>query len=224
MAVKVKMPGTRVVSREGVNATQAFFERAGCIFQEVAQQNDFGKDAYIDIAEGDVVTHLCVAVQIKAGESFRTASGDYFVPVQNHAANWRRSTVPVFGLVYDPSDRVLRWADLTGYLRANPQQEGGTIPIFRDAILNESTLRNEFSAAVAEYAALGGGGVALNLLSASDSLQADAVFDAWALGRHHARYLLVLRRLILELRPSATRRAIAALSHGIEGSGLVSKH
>ena len=28
-----------------------FFERHGCVFQEVAQQNDFGKDAYVDIGD-----------------------------------------------------------------------------------------------------------------------------------------------------------------------------
>jgi hypothetical protein len=43
----VKNPPERITAREGINAAQTFFERHGCVFQEVAQQNDFGKDAYV---------------------------------------------------------------------------------------------------------------------------------------------------------------------------------
>ena len=200
------------MSRNGVNAAQAFFERHGCVFQEVDQQNDFGKDSYIDIAREGVITHLCAALQIKSGESFRTAHGDYFIPVEKHADSWRRSTVPVFGLVYDPSDQLLRWVDITGYLRAHPHQEGGNIQVSRNAVLSEASLHGEFGHAVSAYGASNGTTIALNLLSGGDS-QTEAVFDAWALGRRDARYLLLLRRLILELQPPATRRAIGALSH-----------
>lgn len=85
-----KIPATRTVAREGVNAAQTSFGRYGCVFQEVAQQNDFGKDAYVDIAGERTVTHLCVALQIKSGESFKTARGDYPIPVEKHAESWRR--------------------------------------------------------------------------------------------------------------------------------------
>jgi hypothetical protein len=50
------------------------------------------------------------------------------VPVENHSEIWRRSTVPVFGIVYDPDDSQIRWVDLTGYLRAHPEQSGGEHP------------------------------------------------------------------------------------------------
>ena len=212
MKLSPTIPLTRTRSREGVNAARALFEAAGCIFQEVAQQNDFGKDAYVDLTESGIVTPFCVAVQIKAGESFRLERGNYFIPVDAHAENWRRSTVPVFGLVYDPSDCLLRWTDLTAYLQEHPRQEGGRIPVPADAVLNEESLGGKFATAVSKYASVGGGGIALQLLSSSE-LQAAAVFDAWALGRHDARYLILLRRLILDLQPEATRRAIVALSH-----------
>lgn len=52
----------------------------------------------------------------------------------------------------------------------------------------------------------------MTLLSSGD-VQTDAVLDAWALGRHDARYLILLRRLILDLNSNATRAAIFALSH-----------
>ncbi|HEX7190199.1 MAG TPA: hypothetical protein VF381_01400, partial [Thermoanaerobaculia bacterium] len=57
------------------------------------------------------------------------------------------------------------------------------------------------------------GEIALHLLSPNDALQDSAVFDAWALGRRDARYLLILRRLLLELRPRALGRAIVLLSY-----------
>jgi hypothetical protein len=43
-----------------------------------------------------------------------TGEGDYFIPVDDHADDWRNSTVPVFGLVYDPDDHQIRWIDITG--------------------------------------------------------------------------------------------------------------
>ena len=207
-----KIPVTRTAAREGINAAQTFFDRHGCVFQEVAQQNDFGKDAYLDIGQDGTVTHLCVALQIKSGESFRTSRGDYFIPVEKHAESWRRSTVPIFGLVFDPSDQLIRWVDITAYLRTHPNQESGTIPVARDSVLNEASLEKDFVRAVSLYEANEGAGIALSLL-ADEATQMEAVFDAWALGRRDARYLILLRRLILQLQVPATRRAIEALAH-----------
>jgi hypothetical protein len=218
----VKTPTTRTMAREGVNAAQTFFEREGCVFQCVDQGNDFGKDAYIDVVQGREVTHLCVAVQIKSGSSYRTPGGDYVVPVEGHASNWRRSTVPVFGIVYDPEDAGLRWGDLTGYLRANPQHEGGVVPIPRRATLTPSSLRGDFSATVSRYTMSNDGVPAVTLLSPSEVLQASAVWDTWALGRHDARHLIILRRVLLDLRPAALRHAIVLLSHATPHPDILS--
>jgi hypothetical protein len=163
----------RVRSREGVNAVQAFLERHGCIFQEVAEQNDFGKDGYVDLGDRGSVTFLCAALQIKSGTSYRTAKQDYFIPIGDHANNWRQSTVPIFGLVYDPEDRQIRWTDITGYLRANPGQQSGAIPVPGEIILDEVSLQTTFKAALTRYASGGFGGIMLNLLS-SPGLQTEA--------------------------------------------------
>ena len=169
------------------------------MFQEVAQQNDFGKDAYVDIGEGGAVTFLCAALQVKSGTSYRIADGDYFIPVDGHAHNWRYSTVPIFGLVYDPNDALMRWVDVTGHLRANPGQQTGKIPVSREAILTEESLRGAFTSALAVYAGRFGA-IATSLLAAGE-LQTDAVYDAWALGRSDAKYLLIIRRFILDYEP-----------------------
>lgn len=203
----------RVTSREGINALQNFLEKNRCVFQEVAQQNDFGKDAYVDLGHSDgVITYLCAALQVKSGESYRSSGGDYFIPLDEHAETWRFSTVPVFGVVFDPSDKRIRWIDLTGYLRQYPDLVHGRVPVSRDSILDESSLHGEFRAALASYSASGLGSLTFNLLCPG-SRQLDGVSDAFALGRFDSRYLLILRRLLLDLRDKALVLAIVRLSY-----------
>lgn len=182
-----------------------------CKFQEIDLRNDFGKDVYVDVATNGVVSYLCVALQIKSGTSYRTAKGEYFIPVGKHAESWRLHTIPVFGIVYDPDDTLMRWVDITGYLRAHPRQEGGNIPVSRDTVLTVASLAGEFRDALVSYVGQFGS-IALNLLLAGD-LQMDALYDAWALGRFDAKYLLIVRRLIMDLQPEPLRRAIFFLSH-----------
>jgi len=201
-----------ITSREGVNAAHSFFEHHGCTFQEIDQQQDIGKDAYVDLADHRGITPLCVALQIKAGSSYRTSNGDYAIPVDGHADLWRRSTIPVFGIVHDPDDGLLRWVDLTGYLRAHPDQEGGSVPVSGRHTLNAMTLPGSFINAARAYVTRGTTDLVLNLLSA-DPLQTAAVYDAWALSRSEPKYLLLLRRFIMDLAPEALRRTIWLLSH-----------
>jgi len=207
-----KLSTASITARDGVNAVRTFLEHHGCVFQEVAQQNDFGKDGYLDFGEKGIVTFLCAALQIKSGPSYRTAKGDYSIPVETHADTWRKSTVPVFGLVYDPDDALIRWVDLTGYLRAHPDQIDRSVPVSGRHVLDEMSLRGAFKSALNVYASRGSGGLSLNLLS-PDPFQTDAVYDAWALSRSDAKYLLILRRFVMDLEPKALRRAISLLSH-----------
>lgn len=208
----VQHSSSRITSRDGVNTARLFFERHACRFQEIDQQQDVGKDVYVDLADKAGITPLCVALQIKSGVSYRTGKGDHMVPVEHHADLWRRSTVPVFGIVYDPDDSQLRWVDLTGYLRAHPDQEGGNVPVSGRQTLDELTLRGAFTNAVRAYGARGTTDLVLNLLS-PDPFQMGAMYDAWALSRSDAKYLLLLRRFLMDLHPEATRRSIWLLSH-----------
>ena len=201
----------QVTADDGVNAARTFFMHNRCKFQEVDLRNDIGKDVYVDVATNGVVSYLCVALQIKSGVSYRTAKGDYFIPVGSHAESWRLHTIPVFGIVYDPEDTLMRWVDITGYLRAHPRQESGTIPVSCDSVLTVTSLAAEFRDAIIPYVGQFGT-IALNLLLAGD-LQMDALYDAWALGRFDPKYLLIVRRLIMDLQPETLRRAIFFLSH-----------
>ena len=44
-----QIPPNRKTERAGANAVQALFDKCGYVFQPVALDNDFGKDAYVDL-------------------------------------------------------------------------------------------------------------------------------------------------------------------------------
>lgn len=153
----------------------------------------------------------CVALQVKSGVSYRRHNS-YAIPVGHHADSWRESTVPVFGVAFDPEIDALHWADLTGYLREHPDLCSGSVPVPKHQVLNAKGFP-QFCEAVAVYRQARTGSLVLNLLSASSVRQAEALNDAWAMGRRDARYLIVFRRLLLDLPRQATRWCIWRLSH-----------
>lgn len=203
---------TRATSRAGVRECAAYFEDRDCVFQEIGQQNDFGKDAYVDLPlDGGTEGH-CVALQIKAGPSYRRGDGSLFVPIDQHATTWRESTVPVFGVVFDPELRQLGWVDLTGYLRQNPNVMSGRISVPAAQLLTETSFA-AFCLAVAGYGQSPTQTLSLDLLSNDPVRQSQALHDAWALSRHDVRYFLLCRRVLVELPPVQTRWLIWRLSH-----------
>jgi hypothetical protein len=210
-----KLRANRVAERAAVAATMAFFEANHCVFQEVSGANDYGKDAYVDLTFGDQVTGLCAALQIKGGESYRRAGGGYAVPLDDdHAEVWRTSTVPIFGIVHDPSDGKLRWCNVSEFLNS---PEGGrlprSVPVEASALLNEAALHREFAAAVERARVLKADHALLQVLSESEQVSLWAIRDCLALGRADARVLIGLRYLVRALSPRALHNAIIVLSH-----------
>lgn len=205
----------RIPERAAVNAARTFFEGKGCIFQEVSGDNDYGKDAYVDLTFGGRVTGLCVALQIKGGESYRRKSGGYLIPLDaDHAEVWRSSTVPIFGIVHDPSDGKLRWCNISEFLNsAEGERLPGSIPLESSALLTEASLHREFTAAVDRARVLKGDQVLLQVISESERINLSAVRDCLALGRADARVLIGLRYLVRALSPGALHNAIVVLSH-----------
>lgn len=93
-----------------------------------------------------------------------------------------------------------------------PSSRGGNIPVSGRHTLDHLSLRGAFTNAVRAYVARGAGDLTLNLLS-PDPFQTGAVYDAWALSRSDPKYLLIMRRFIMDLLPESLRRAIWLLSH-----------
>lgn len=202
-----KLRANRIPERAAVNAARTFFEANGCVFQEVSGDNDYGKDAYVDLTFNGQVTGLCAALQIKGANSYRQTGGSYLIPLDDdHAELWRSSTVPVFGIVHDPLDGKLRWCNISEFL--NSLEGGrllGSIPVAASALLDEAALHREFAAAVERARVLTADHALLQVLSESESVSLWAIRDCLALGRADARVLIGFA--LLPARPVSARVA-----------------
>ncbi len=61
----VQTGSSRTTGRDGVNLARFVFEHHGCRFQEIDQQQDIGRDAFVDVADNAGIMSLCVMLQIK---------------------------------------------------------------------------------------------------------------------------------------------------------------
>jgi hypothetical protein len=62
---------SRRIGRRGVNKAQAFFEENNMIFQEVHQENDNGRDAFLALSWSGPDAGLIVWLQIKGGAKYK---------------------------------------------------------------------------------------------------------------------------------------------------------
>ncbi len=210
----MKIQKNRKVEREAVNAAREFFESNNCFFQEVNLQNDYGKDAYIDLVEGEDLTGLCIAVQIKGGVSYRR-SGGYGIPLdKDHARVWRQSSIPVAGLVYDPDDQKLRWCNITSFLEHVDRSLPSYIPVDSKDVLCLESLRGKFRSCFHSCHAQRVIGPALLRLTAdNESERCTALLDCFALGRSDLRVLILIRHLLGVFKGEDLRVAIYVLAH-----------
>jgi hypothetical protein len=208
----MKLRRNRIIEREAVNATRAFFEACGCIFQEIDTGNDYGKDAYVDLTDAENITGLCIALQIKGGDKYRRADG-YAIPVDEHTELWRTSSVPIAGIVYDPSDGQLRWCNITEYLHANSSNEVKLVPVEKHKTLSPEILHREFTQSFQNVSKRFIDDPLLQLCSPSQETQIASLYDCFALGRNDARVFIALRYFLRVLSDDSLRLAIRILSH-----------
>ncbi len=123
-----------------MNAVRGLLEAGGLVVDE--PNVDFGIDAVVHLpgsAEG--LEGRVVALQIKSGRSYRRRLGYGIRCNPNRLALWRRSSFWFFGFVYDPTDQLLRWTDLTGWaLRLGSSTAVSHCPVPGDRVLTASTL------------------------------------------------------------------------------------
>lgn len=196
-----------VIGQQGVNAFQRRCLELSWIFQETSQQSDFGKDGYLDFAPRSVVTGPCIAVQIKGGRSMKRGGGYTLKVSKSQRRFWEMSTVPVFGIVWDPDEDALFWCDISGKLRTDGLEAKLFAPNTQE--LNTAEGANAFL----EYAIAStiAGPIALALASEDKFLQIAAVEDTLAWGRQDPRYFILLRRVMFGLHPHALDHAIYVL-------------
>lgn len=101
------------------------------------------------------------------------------------------STIPVFGIIWEPLDDSLYWLDLTTMLRAEGVHARLQVPIAQrlDPADVEALLE-------AMWRSTTGTPIAAALGSDDEELQESAVYDCWGLGRRDPRYLVLLRRVM----------------------------
>jgi hypothetical protein len=203
----------RNTEREGVNAARTFFERCGCVFVEIGLENDYGKDAHVDLGNDVSVTSICAGVQIKSGVSYRH-NGDYRIPLSSADLEyWKESTVPMIGIVYDPDDGLLRWVNITQYLCASNVSPGSYIPVDGKAILSLTSLRGEFTASVKNTMVGFRRHPLAQLCDRSAANQYHGILDCFTLGRADPRLFVGLRHMLFQLEPSVLQTGISALAH-----------
>lgn len=117
-----KKPKKSATEREGVNFVCSVVEHANCIFQEIERHNDFGNDAILELVEDENVRGICLALQIKSGKSYCTTDSCTIPSDRDHFEYWYKHTLPVIGIVYDPSEERAYWTNITSYLRSRRHQ------------------------------------------------------------------------------------------------------
>ena len=192
--------------RLAVNAFTKFCLDQGWVFTETPEQNDFGKDGYLDFAYQGHLTGQCIAVQIKGGHSYKSGDGFCIPADRRHRTLWMNSSVPVFGVVWDP-DGGLYWVDITSTLRSSGIATTLEVPAANriDGGGLDSFLEAMWRATVEPW-------IAVALGSDDAELQEMAAFDCLGLGRKDSRYLVLLRRVMFGLQPPALDRAIHVLN------------
>ncbi len=193
-----------------VRAVRGVFEDGGHIYQPVDGSNDVGKDAYVDLVDGTDVTGEMIALQVKGGVSYRRGRS-YAVPCS--AADrelWQTSSVPVFGVVHDPETDKLHWTNLTAWARSlAPGSSASAAPVDATWALDARGLPH-FVNQARSFLRAAGPPALLDLASSDPLRQRSAVYDAFALARHDARPLLLVRAA---LRYLTDRRALAPAIH-----------
>ncbi|AOW83884.1 MULTISPECIES: DUF4365 domain-containing protein [Gammaproteobacteria] len=140
-----------VVSKIGVNYTRCIIEGAGCLFQQIDQENDLGVDAICELvnADGHPENHL-FALQIKSGDSyFNETSTSCSFSIGTHREYWAKYKVPVYAIVYVPKLSTAYWVDVKQFLKNNPDTSTVSFSINRANQFDEEKFLAYFKPMVA---------------------------------------------------------------------------
>jgi hypothetical protein len=147
-----------------------------------------------------------VAIQVKSGTSYKRHGGYAITATAADVVLWAASTVPVFGLVHDPSEGRICWTNLTAWARTQRIGSGGTAVVSSIWSLSAQTLP-QFVREARDFMSATGPPALVGLADRNPDVQLAAVFDAFALGRRDARALLLLRASLRYLRDRQPLRA-----------------
>ena len=136
--------GTDAIAKEGVGYCRMVVESNNCIFHEVAGQNDFGTDAFVELVDGTNVRGITVALQIKSGMSYRKGA-NYAIPCNESTVNyWKSHSLKIIGVVYDPEKRDAVWIDISRYIKSRPATRAVKISRKDVALFDKQHFRDFF--------------------------------------------------------------------------------
>lgn len=202
------VPDTWVQAEEAVNRFDAFCISRKWPFIAAPANRDFGKDGYVDVSDGGHITGESFFVQVKGGRSY-AAAGGYRIPVEGHLDLWRDSPAAVIGIVRDPGDDRLRWVNLTSALREDPNLP--SVLVSEDAVLDDEFQVAQLRASVRATTVVHQSPIGIGSPATRD--QAQAVWEAFALGHRDPAPLIAVRRAMFAFDRAAKIEAVYALSH-----------
>src|SRR5689334_14627193 len=92
---------TRGRGKAGMRATEQVLEAANHVVQRVETENDFGRDAFVELVADGELTGKVIGLQVKSGASY-FHGGRWVIPGDvSDFTLWRESSVPMFGIVHD---------------------------------------------------------------------------------------------------------------------------
>jgi hypothetical protein len=111
----------QTTGRAGVLFVHEIVNSCQSLFHEIHQEDDLGLDAYVEFCDKGRPSGRLIALQIKAGTSYRAPQG-YKIPAdRKHFHRWGSFTVPVAGIVVDLDIGKAFWVNISEYLSQNPE-------------------------------------------------------------------------------------------------------
>lgn len=221
----MRRPENLGIAAVGVDHVCKVTHQANSTIHLIDQKEDVGIDAYIELTLDEETTGCLIAAQIKSGNSY-CCSNDWNVPADaKHVEYWRSLSLPVCGIVYNPSMDTTRWVDISTFLADRPTFESGNIPVPEgNSYTCESfpSFREHFMDCRDEYATDAYFGRSLRLLSRQDEIE-KCNSALWALFSFHRNRPETWFYLILSLpsfrdHPFLLRSLVNVLCH-IPGHG-----
>lgn len=116
--MSTKFPKTKITENQGMIYVQEVLNECKCIFNKVDGSNDVGLDGYLEFSENESMTGLCVAIQIKSGDSNLNSDGSISLKSdKSHFEFWNSHILPIIGVVYIPKQKTAYWIDITYHLK-----------------------------------------------------------------------------------------------------------
>jgi hypothetical protein len=105
----------------------------------MAQQHDYGHDAFVLLVENEQVIPKEIAIQIKSGASYCTLTTCKIPTTASQLEFWASHDLITLGVVYDPNEGLAYWVDLQSEARERTrdrQEQKGAVVKFPKSAWN----------------------------------------------------------------------------------------